>query len=135
MVLFIVSYNAFNRKRSFIVLYNTELRFCFLIGDGYKYDVQDRSFTYGGGKNKGHMSLISSELSSDFARVKINGFKGSYKKSKNKRVYEYQLNSSYILRDVFVNAENMPVNLVPYREECSKIKSNFKNHIKIFEGV
>lgn len=129
-----IAWNALRVKREFVVLYNDELKFCFLVDEGTQYDIGRESFSYWGGKNKGHMQLMKGEISKDFVKVMLNGFQTGYKKIKNKRIYEYSLGQSVKLRDVFVNRENMPVNLVPYRESCTKIKSNFKNHIKIFHG-
>jgi|SaaInlStandDraft_5_1057022.scaffolds.fasta_scaffold137748_2 hypothetical protein len=125
---------ALQVKRNFIVLHNEEFGFCFLVDDGYKFQISDNSFKYSGGKNQGHMQLISGSFSKGIHKTKINGFSSGYKKEINKRIYEYKLNDKTILRDTFVNRQQMPVNLVPYREDCQKIKMNFINHIQIFNG-
>lgn len=132
-VLGIVSFNAFKTPRHFTVLVNDKLNICFLVDDRYKVEIEKYSFKYSGGKNSGLMTLEKSQLSSDINEVEMNGFKAGYKKSKNLRVYEYKLSQKYILRDKFVNAGKMPVNLVPYRDECLKIKEKFSNHIQIFK--
>lgn len=134
-VLSLVAWNAFKIDRKFVVLHNSELGFCFLVDDGYKYELSKESFTYGGGKNSGELKLVPGKLSADYKLIDINGFKGSYKKEKNKRIYEYQISENLKLVDHFVNAGKMPVNLVPYRDECKRIKENFKDHKEIFKGV
>lgn len=131
----LILWNALRVKRSFTVLYNEKLNFCFLIDDHYQFKIEPDEIFYQGGKNMGHISLIRGKISSDVNVVDINGLVAGYKKIKNFRIYEFKLNDQYKLRDEFQNIENRTVNLVPYREECSKIRSNFKNHIKIFEGV
>ena len=97
-----------------------------MVHDGYKLELLPRSFKYSGGKNSGHMKLISGSFSSDVSQTPMNGFEAGYKKHKNTRIFEYKINTQFILRDTFENRQNMPVNLVPYRENCDKIMKNFK---------
>lgn len=134
MVLAVVAWNAFHSKREFIVLYNKELNFCFLIDDRYKYEVLDNAFIYSGGKNEGRIELIKASLSDDILKVNINEFNAGYKKTNRKRIYEYEVENGYILRDTFRNISMSPVNLVPYKSSCEKIKSNFKKHREIFRS-
>ena len=131
-VLFIVAFQAFYVKRTFVVYYNGHLDFCLLVDDRYAVEYQNNILKYSGGKNSGEISLFKGSLDSNLKRQRINGFEGGYKKSKNLRHYEYKLNEEYVLVDRFVNAQKSPVNLVPYREECYKIKNNFKVHKEIF---
>ena len=138
VILLVCSYIAWmglSAKREFVVLHNTHLDFCFLVDNRYKLDITEKGFKYQGGKNSGDIQLIKAALSSDIVRVEINGFKGGYKKVKNIRYYEFQLNEDYILRDTYRNHEKTIVNLVPYRIECSKIKQNFKKHLEIFGRI
>lgn len=135
IVLGVVAWNAFRIKHKFVVLYNTSMDFCFLVDDRYKLALFTDHFEYTGGKNKGIITIENQKLSENILKVNINGFMGGYRKLKNKRIYEYQLFDQYKLVDVFENASKMPVNLVPYRKNCKKIMTNFKNHIEIFKGV
>ncbi len=135
LVLGVVSWNALRVDRKFVILHNPKLNFCYIVDDGLQYQINNRSFTYRGYKNNGKVELLERGLAQDLQKVDINGFKSGYKKLKNFRIYEYQLNDSYVLRDTFEVIESMPLNLVPYRETCDKIKEQFKNHIEIFQGV
>jgi hypothetical protein len=131
-VLFIVAFQAFYIKRTFVVYFNGHLDFCLLVDDRYNVSYENSILKYSGGKNSGEITLFKGSLDSMLKRQKFNGFEGGYKKSKNLRHYEYKLNDDYVLVDRFVNAQKSPVNLVPYREECPKIKNNFKVHQEIF---
>lgn len=130
-----IGWKAVSTKREFVVLFNDNLGLCFLVDSGYTYELNSSDFTYGGGKNSGHFVLSKESISPAMNEIEINGFKGGYQKTVNKRIYEYKLNNGYKLRDEFVNAQDMPVNLVPYKSSCKKIKNKFKKHIKIFQGV
>ena len=132
VVITIVAIQACKVKREFVVLFNNHLNFCFLVDDRYTLEIKDTEFTYVGGKNSGVIKLVKGGIDPKIKRQKLNGFVGAYKKEKNLRYFEYKLNENYILTDSFIHAEKSPVNLVPYREDCSKIKNNFKKHNEIF---
>ena len=131
----LVLWNAFKIKREFVVLYQPNLNFCFLVDDRYELDIDKNSVKYSGGKNSGHLQFLRSSLTKNYQKVEINGFYGSYAKMKNKRIYEYEINDTFIVRDEYENVEKSIVNLVPYRDDCIKIMHKFKNHKKIFEEV
>ncbi|MAX66839.1 MAG: hypothetical protein QF441_10290 [Bacteriovoracaceae bacterium] len=133
LVLSVVLVQAFKTERNFVVFYNQELNFCFLVDDRYSYELDKTFFRYWGGKNKGKIELLNDKLSKDLKKVNLNGFLAGYKKSKNNRHFEYELNQEYKLVDNFINASKSPVNLVPYRKECKKIMQNYKNHKEIFK--
>ena len=126
-----VAWNMLSTKRNFTVLYNDTYNFCFLVDDRYQIQMGN-TLTYRGVKSFGEINLINSDLSKNAQHIDINGFKGTYQKRKNERVYEYQISDSVILQDVFVNADKSIVNLVPYRDECHKIMTQFEKHQKIF---
>ena len=98
-VMGLVAWNAFSVKREFVVLYNTQHEFCFLLDDGYKYSIQKDGLTYSGGKNSGEIKLLKGELSPGFNKVGINGFVSGDKKLKKLRVYDFILGNGYKLVD------------------------------------
>lgn len=134
-VLGLVLWNAFKVERTFTVLYNHKLGICFLLDNGYQYHIRPNTLAYGGGKNSGEIKLVQGNLNPSYKFIDVNGLQASYMKRKNQRVFEYKLNADLKLVDHFVNAQKMPVNLVPYRDECQKIMKNFKEHVEIFKGV
>jgi hypothetical protein len=128
----IVLWNAFKGDRNFVVLESVKHNFCILIDNRYKYSYADGILSYTGGKNSGKMEIHESGISKDISLARIGDFSGGYKKLVNFRVYEYLLSDKVVLRDTFEIIQKIPVNLVPLRYDCDKIKQNFKKHVQIF---
>ncbi len=123
----VIIYNAFGFKRKFNVLISEQYNFCFLVNSDLEYELTPYGFTYKGGKNRGEFTLSRRGFIPGANRVEINGFEAAYKKEKNLRTYQYLVGEGgLILTDRFVYASKSPLNLVPYRKECSKIRENYK---------
>jgi len=131
VVISIILLNAFTEKRDFKVYYGEKSKICFLVDNRYEVKLIDGGFDYTGNKNIGSIRLKEGQLSKEALPVNINGFRSGYYKEVNKRIYEYILNDNEVLVDIYENIEKIPVNLVPYREECEKIMQKFTNHILI----
>lgn len=127
----VIIYNAFGFKRKFTVLVSEKYNFCFLVNSDLSYELTPSGFTYRGGKkNRGEFTLSRDGFLADANRVEINSFQAAYKKEKNLRTYQYLLaDDGLILTDRFVYATKSPLNLVPYRQDCLKIRGNYKNQI------
>lgn len=134
IVLFFYFKNYLFTKREFIVYHSKALNICFMIDNSYKIDeLTNSTLKYSGQKNSGYIQILKRDLSPKLKKEKINGFSAGYLKKKNLRVYEYKLNTDYILRDEFVFASKLPLNLVPYREQCLDIEKYYKKIIPIFK--
>jgi len=130
IVFSIIIYNAFGFKRKFTVLVSESHNFCFLVNSDLKYELTPSGFKYHGGKNRGEFTLSRDGFLEGVNRVEINSFEAAYKKEKNLRTYQYLLDSNdLVLTDRFVYASKSPLNLVPYRGDCEKIRENYKNEI------
>lgn len=130
----LVLYNAFGTKRKFTILTLEKYGICFMVSDELEYTLTPKGFTYRGGKNYGSFELLNSGLSKNVTRVKINGFNAGYSKETNKRVYEYELDSTndkIIFQDNFMYASKSPMNLVPYSSDCKRILKNFPKHVPL----
>ncbi len=130
----LVLWNALSIKHNYTVYFNPDLGFCFLVDERYTVKNSNDEFSYMGGKNSGEMKVHQRGLFDKSQKININGFKGSYRKAKNIRIYEYLINDGLVLEDRFVNADRGVVNLVPYRDECQAILEKHPNQIQIFTG-
>ncbi len=131
-VLTVVIYNAFNAKREFVLLTADKFEICYLLDTGYQYELNEKGFRYWGGKNSGNVIFKQGRLSADVLPIENNGMNAGYRKLINKRIFEYEIGADYLIKDTFVNAGRMPVNLVPYYKVCDKLKAKFKKHLPIF---
>lgn len=131
----LVLWNALRIKHTYTVYINSEYGLCLLVDERYQVEVSPTALTYHAGKNTGTMNIAQSGLNKDAQKIDINGFKGSYRKQKNQRIYEYLLNDKFTLVDVFENAERGYVNLVPYKDECQAIIKKHPKTENIFTGV
>ena len=128
----IIIYNAFGFKRKFVVLNSSQYNICFLVNSDLQYEIKPGGFKYWGGKNSGEFTLERSGFMDGLEQVPINGFNAGYKKIKNFRLYQYALDESgTVLTDRFQYVSKSPLNLVPYREDCEKIKNNYPDIIEI----
>jgi hypothetical protein len=132
LVLSLIIWNAFSVKRDFALFISQKHNFCIIVDNRYKYSYSNNILTYSGGKNSGRIELVPGGLSKDIFPATISDFVGGYKKLINFRIYEYILSSEFVLRDTFEIAKKIPVNLVPLRHDCEKIKTRIKKHIQIF---
>ena len=130
----LVLWNALSIKHEYTVYFNHDLNICFLVDERYTVKNSNDEFGYKGGKNFGEMKIHQRALFDKSQKININGFKGSYRKAKNIRIYEYLLSDGIVLEDRFVNADRGVVNLVPYRNECQAILAKHPNQIEIFTG-
>jgi len=130
----IIIYNAFGFKRKFTILTLKEFNVCFMVNQELSYELTPNGFKYWGGKNSGEFNFKTKGFLEGVNYVDINGFKAAYKKEKNLRIYQYDISSdqnSVIITDHFVYASKSPLNLVPYRDDCDKIRAKHKDQVEL----
>lgn len=124
--------NAFNSDRTYTILTLDQFGVCFMVNSELEYIITPNGFKYSGGKNFGEFTLSRDGLISESNKVTINNFKAAYTKEKNLRTYQYLLDDTKtVFTDKFVFVKKSPLNLVPYRSECKKIKKNYPNHLAL----
>lgn len=131
IILVWVFYLALTEPREFKLLLVRDTNACFLVDIRYSYKEEGGKFHYWGKKNKGVFVKESRGLASELTPATINNIESGYQKIKNKRVYEYKVSDKYILRDEFVFAKKSPLNLVPYVDDCPRLKELYKEQIEI----
>lgn len=129
---FVIINNAFNTNRSYKILTLDQYGICFMVNSELDYEITPNGFRYSGQKNYGEFTLSRSGLIDEANKVEINGFKAAYTKQKNLRTYQYLLDQDgTVFTDRFVFVKKSPLNLVPYRKECKRIKKNYPDHLAL----
>ncbi len=129
IVLVWVFYLAFTEPRDFRLFVINDGRACFLVDIRYDIKTDDQAIYYSGKKNSGVLTLHKRKVAGTMTNAQINGLVSGYEKIKNKRIYEYQINPDFIIRDEFVFAGKSPLNLVPYVNECKTLKELHKKQV------
>lgn len=102
---------------------------CFLIPPSFKIEKQVDGFKYQGGKNSGYLQMTQGALSLDYKPSQFAEFPGAYKKTRDLRLFEYQIQGGVVLKDAFDFVKKQPANIIPVRKNC---KIYLKRYSKLF---